>query len=163
MAIEIRITGETADQVLADLAKLAGQNTIIEWKEIDVGDTSQPAQQPPSESEPKGRRGRPRKSESGKTEESPAEPVEASSAEASSPEPVSSAPAAEPAKAEAVEDLKALQNECRVMSAELVSKKILDAGSITKMIREAGAEKIGELNLDGLKALKFKLERELSK
>jgi hypothetical protein len=49
------------------------------------------------------------------------------------------------------------------MSAELVSKKILDAGSITKMIREAGAEKIGELTVDGLKALKFKLERELSK
>jgi hypothetical protein len=163
MAIEIRITGETAEQVLADLVKLAGQNTIIEWKGIDAEDTSQPAPQQPSESEPKGRRGRPRKSESGKTEESYVEPAEASSPVPPTEAPVTSAPAAEPAKAEAVDDLKALQNECRVMSAELVSKKILDAGSITKMIREAGAEKIGELSLDGLKALKFKLERELSK
>jgi signal transduction histidine kinase len=144
MAIEIRITGETADQVLADLVKLAGQNTIIEWKGIDAEDTSQPAPQQPSESEPKGRRGRPRKSESGKTEESPVEPAEASSPVPPTEAPVTSAPAAEPV-AEPVEDLKALQNECRVMSAELVSKKILDAGSITKMIREAGAEKIGEL------------------
>jgi hypothetical protein len=162
MAIEIRITGETAEQVLADLVKLAGQNTIIEWKGIDAEDTSQPAPQQPSESEPKGRRGRPRKSESGKTEESYVEPAEASSPVPPTEAPVTSAPAAEPA-AEPVEDLKALQNECRVMSAELVSKKLLDAGSITKMIREAGAEKIGELSLDGLKALKFKLERELSK
>jgi hypothetical protein len=162
MAIEIRITGETAEQVLADLTKLAGQNMIVEWKEIDVEDTSQPAPQQPSESEPKGRRGRPRKSESGKTEESPVEPAEASSPVPPTEAPASSAPAAEPV-AEPVEDLKALQNECRVMSAELVSKKILDAGSITKMIREAGAEKIGELTVDGLKALKFTLERELSK
>ena len=162
MAIEIRITGETAEQVLADLVKLAGQNTIIEWKGIDAEDTSQPAPQQPSESEPKGRRGRPRKSESGKTEESPVEPAEVSSPVPPTEAPASSAPAADPV-AEPVEDLKALQNECRVMSAELVSKKILDAGSITKMIREAGAEKIGELTVDGLKALKFKLERELSK
>jgi hypothetical protein len=162
MAIEIRITGETAEQVLADLVKLAGQNTIIEWKGIDAEDTSQPAPQPQSESEPKGRRGRPRKSESGKTEESYVEPAETSGPVPPTEAPASSAPAAEPV-AEPVEDLKALQNECRVMSAELVSKKILDAGSITKMIREAGAEKIGELTVDGLKALKFKLERELSK
>lgn len=162
MAIEIRITGETAEQVLADLVKLAGQNTIIEWKGIDAEDTSPQAPQPQSESEPKGRRGRPRKSESGKTEESYVEPVETSGPVPPTEAPVTSAPAAEPA-AEPVEDLKALQNECRVMSAELVSKKILDAGSITKMIREAGAEKIGELTVDGLKALKFKLERELSK
>jgi hypothetical protein len=162
MGITITITGETAEQVLADLVKLAGQNTIIEWKGIDAEDTSQPAPQQPSESEPKGRRGRPRKSESGKTEESPVEPAEVSSPVPPTEAPVTSAPAAEPV-AEPVEDLKALQNECRVMSAELVSKKILDAGSITKMIREAGAEKIGELTVDGLKALKFKLERELSK
>jgi hypothetical protein len=162
MAIEIKITAETAEAALLEMSKLVGANTIIEWKEIDGADTSQPAPQQPSENEPKGRRGRPRKSETTKPEESYVEPAEAFEPAPSTQEPDTTAPVAEPA-AEPVADLKALQNECRVMSAELLSKKVLDAGQITGLIREAGAEKIGELSVDGIKKLKFKLERELGK
>ena len=162
MAIEIKITAETAEAAISEMRKLAGANFIVEWKEIDGADMSPPAPQQPSESEPKGRRGRPRKSETTKPEESSAEAAEAYVPDQSGPEQDTPAPAAEPA-AEPVADLKALQNECRVMSAELLSKKVLDAGQITGLIREAGAEKIGELSVDGIKKLKFKLERELGK
>lgn len=170
MAIEIRITGETAEAVMADLAKLAGQNTIIEWKGIDSDVIQQPGPQPQSESEPKGRRGRPRKSETTKPEESFVEPAETSEPQPFTPAADTTAPAApepapEPAPqaAEPVEDIKALQNECRVMSAQLLSKKVLDAGQIAALIRECGAEKIGELPVDGIKKLKFRMERELGK
>jgi uncharacterized protein YlaN (UPF0358 family) len=158
MAIEIRITAETAEAALSEMSKLVGANTIIEWKGIDGADMSQPAPQQPSESEPKGRRGRPRKSETTKPEESYVEPAEASEPAPSTPEQDTPAPVAEP-----VEDIKALQNKARLMSAEALSKKVLDAGQITGLIRECGAEKIGELDADGVKKLVFKLERELAK
>jgi uncharacterized protein YlaN (UPF0358 family) len=163
MAIEIRITAETAEAALSEMSKLVGANTIIEWKEINEGATSQQAPQQPSESEPKGRRGRPRKSETIKPEESYVEPAEASSPSQSGQEPDTTASADPEPVAEPVEDIKALQNKARLMSAEALSKKVLDAGQITGLIRECGAEKIGELDAEGVKKLVFKLERELAK
>jgi uncharacterized protein YlaN (UPF0358 family) len=161
--IEIRITADNAETAILEMRKLAGANFIVEWKEIDGADMSQPAPQQPSESEPKGRRGRPRKSETTKPEESYVEPAEASSAAPSGPEPDTTASADPEPVAEPVEDIKALQNKARLMSAEALSKKVLDAGQITGLIRECGAEKIGELDADGVKKLVFKLERELAK
>jgi uncharacterized protein YlaN (UPF0358 family) len=160
--IEIKITAETAEAALSEMSKLVGANTIIEWKGIDGADMSQPAPQQPSESEPKGRRGRPRKSETTKPEESYVEPAEASEPAPYTQGQDTPAPVAEPV-AEPVEDIKALQNKARLLSAEALSKKVLDAGQITGLIRECGAEKIGELDADGVKKLVFKLERELAK
>lgn len=153
MAIEIRITAESAEAALAEMRKLSG--FTIEWKEVDFGAVEKSDPEPtdvPTDAETAPKQSKPRAS---KKAEKPAP----DQVKAEKPDPEQAVAEKPEQEAEEIDPDK-MREEFRTKSAQLIDMD--KAGAIAEVLESFGAQKLREIPDDKIASAVRKLDEAIA-